>query len=301
MLKDVIDFVMSRAGIADRAQALREINFAWVDLWNSSDLPNSVFELTAKPEDSTAIISLPWYVGTIRGVRLSASKVRVHVFDQRPFYQDNKFYQNTLEWKILGVSPTRSHVINATTLDLSIDIAEAEEFHVYLKGATDSASDDLEIVTFQPGDVTKATVKRMTQFTSITKDLITKSDVAIVGANEEDLGIIANCEYEARNQVIQITDKCVIESNFCRCFDILYKRPAPLLIHEYTSTPYDSVLMTKTMEWITLPKEGQEEKAALYGIKSASLQTNFNNDKGSIEKKLDLPTNRYCSSYNGYL
>jgi hypothetical protein len=292
---------MSRSGLARREDALREINFAWVDLWNSSDLPNSVFEVTVKPEDSTAIISLPWYIGTIRGVRLSSSKVRVHVFDPRPFYQDAKYYQNTLEWKILGMSPTMAHVINATTLDLSIDIAETEEFHVYLKGATDSASDDLETVTFQPGELTKSTLKRMTQFTSITKDLITKSDVTILGGNAEELGIIANCEYEARNMIIQITDKCVTESNFCRCFDLLYKRPAPILIHEYTSTPYDSVLMTKTMEWITLPKDGQEQKAILYGTKSASLQTNFNNDKGSVEKKLDLPTNRFCSSYNGYL
>ncbi len=301
MLKNVVDFVMSRAGFARREDALREINFAWCDLWNSSDLPNSVFEVTVKPEGEDAIISLPWYVGTIRGVRLNASKVRVHLFDPRPFYQDNKFYQNTLEWKLLGINPLKTHIINATTIDLSIEIAEEQEFKVYLTGANDNASSDTEVVTFQAGELEKSTIKRCTQYTSIVKDLLTKSDVTITGANDEDLGIIANCEYEARNQIIQITDKCVNESNFCRCFDVVFKRPAPILTNEYTTTPYDEVLMTKTMEWITLPKEGQEQKAILYGTKSASLQTNYNNDKSSVERRLDLPMNRFCSNYNGYL
>lgn len=301
MLKHVIDFVMSRAGFAKREDALREINFAWVEIWNSDDMPNSVFEITVKPDDSNPLISLPWYVGVLRGVRLNASKERVHLYTPRPYYQDQHYFQSQYTWKVMGTRPLMRSIINATTMTFTIDKPEASVFNVYAVGPTDSASEDNETITFQPGETSMPCTKRFTDLTSLTKDAFTLTDVNIIGANGEELGIIPNVEWEARNTIVQLTDRCIIESNFCRCFDILYKKVAPILYNEYSTVPNEEVLMTKTMEWISLPKEGQEQKALLYGTKSATLLSNFNNNVSSIEKRLDLAENKFCSRYWGYL
>lgn len=301
MLKDVVDFVLSRTGFPTREQALREINFAWVEIWNSDDLPNSLFEMSVQPFDNTARISLPHFVGQLRGVKLNAGRIRVDLMTPRPYYQDDTYFQSPYVWRILGVSPIATAITNATTLNLSISEAEDIAFTATLIGPTDNAAEDSETVTFEIGDTEKQTVKRFTDLTSVTKSALTKSNLVIQGANDEEFGFVANNEYEARNTIVQITDKCFKICNNCRCFDVLFKKPAPILYNENAVIPFEEVLMTKTLEWIALPKDGQEQKAILFGEKAKTLLTGFNNDGGSVEKRMDLGRNKFTTRYYGHL
>jgi hypothetical protein len=73
------------------------------------------------------------------------------------------------------------------------------------------------------------------------------------------------------------------------------------LYYDDTTILYEEVLMAKTLEWMTLPKDGQEKKATLYSEKAATLLAQFNTNEASTEKKLDVGQNLYTTLYRGYL
>lgn len=296
MLIDVINFVKSRTGLTDRDAILREIRLAWREIWNLNDIPNSIFEITMAPVDTTARISLPHYVGVIRAVKKN-NQQRVELNTPRPYYQDIYYFQEDVKWRILGISPIQNSVANATTVNVSISEAETEQFHVVFIGPTDNAVLDREIITFQPGETDKIVTKRFTDFQSITKDAITKTNVNVTGANEEILALIPNNDYEARNTVIQITDDCTTCCSSCKCYDILYKLPPPTLYYDEQVLPYEEVVLPKIMEWLTLPLEGDAntKKAVMYADKTDTLLRGSNQNQSSISKKLDIARSRWHS------
>jgi hypothetical protein len=299
MLRDVINFIQSRTDLT-REAAIREINFAWKELWASDDLPNSLFELTVEPPEglNVARITLPWYVGEIRGVKMC--RERVHLNTPRPYYQDQVYFQSPYIWRVLGKSSLKRTITNATTLDITIPEAEESRFTVTVKGPTDNSQETREQLIFLPGETEKETVNRFTD-AYITKDTITRFNVSLTAEEGDEIAFIPNSDFEAMNTVVQIQDKCDTVCNSCRCFDILYKQVAPYLYYDETFVPFAEVLMAKALEWILMPKDGQENRAVLYSNKAAQLATSFNNDTYSVEKKLDLARNMFTTQYNGLI
>jgi hypothetical protein len=255
-------------------------------------------EDTFKPLDNTARISLPHYVGIIRAVKATQGHIRVNINGPRPYYHDETYYQSPYLWRVLGTSPLSQTITNATRLKFSIDEAETEQFIVTVIGTDDRASTSKDVITFAPGEMEKFTTRNFTSCSSIVKDVFTKSDVKIAGMNNEDFGIIPNAAFEARNTIIQITDKCLQCCTNCRCFDILFKLPTPYLYYDEQVVEYPEVLMAKTMEWISMPKDGQEQKTLMYAEKAKAVLSAYNNNDSGVEKRVDLGANRFCT-YTG--
>lgn len=301
MFKDVIEFIMSRTGIVDRAIAVREANYAWNEMWNSDDLENSLFEITVKPIDNSPRISLPHYVGIIRAVKQNFGKLRIHLNTPRPYYHDETYWQSPYTWRILGKSPLYDSIANATTLTLSIAEAEAADITITLSGKTDNASEDRETLVIKAGSTSIESTLRYMDLTGATKSTITSHDVLILDPNGNEFGVIPNKKFEAKNTVIQVTDKCFKICNTNRCWDILYKIPTPYLYYDEDHVPFEGVLMNKALEWITMPKEGQEDKTTLYAGKATALLQQLNQNEVSIEKKIDTGRGRFTTIYPGYL
>lgn len=300
MLKDVIAFVKSRSGETDRDTILREINFAWNEIWTADDLPNSLFEITVEPLDNLARISLPWFVGTIRGVKQGFGRTRIHLNTPRPYYQDAEYGQSPWTWRILGSNSLKTTITNATTLTLTIDQAEASAFSVTLIGPTDLAQEHREVITFAAGEVSKETSARFTDC-SISKSRITLVNVDIKDSLGNVLGFIPNNAFKANNTVIQIVDKCFTPCNTCMCFDILYKLATPYLSFDETPVPFKEVLMAKTLEWMSLPKENGQQTAMLFSEKAKTLLGQGNNNNNSVEKRVDLGLSLFETQYQGSL
>jgi len=301
MLKDVIDFIRSRTDLT-RTDALREINFAWKEIWNSDDLPNSIFEISVAPIDNNARISLPYYVGEIRAVKQKTwGKERIHLNTPRPYYQDDSYFQSPYKWRILGTSPVLTSVVNTTTITLTFDQPVTAQVIVSLIGPNDRGAGVREQVTFEIGDTTHESVNRYSDFEAISKNTITDNDLRVLAADDSVLAIVPNNAFEAANTIVQITDDCFKICNFCRCFDILYKKPAPYLHYDETPVAYQEVLMAKTMEWIMLPKDGQEQKADLFAGKASAMLKGFHYNEQSVEKKLDVGRSHMETLYYGKL
>lgn len=302
MLKDVLDFIMSRTQLP-RETALREINYAWKELWETDDLPNSLFEVTVQPVDSNAIISLPYYIGMIRGVKQNVvGRERIALNTPRPYYQDETYALMPWRWRILGTSPVNKSILNATTVDLTFDQPCTEQVTVTLMGPDDRGEEVREQIVFEVGDTSKESTKRYSDFSQISKDIYTSNNLRVIDAAGEEIGFVPNAAYEARYTVVQITDQCNRVQNWCRCFDILYKKVCPrLYFDEQPVSGLENVLMTKTLEWITMPKEGELELAGAYGEKARTLLTAANNNEQSIEHKMDIAHTKYETRYWGYL
>lgn len=306
MLLDVIRFIQSRAGITDRETALREINFAWRELWAVDDLPNSLFEISVQPADRTlARLTLPHYVGQIRAVKKTRDRLRIHLNTPRANYQAAEYIQSPFTWAILGSTPLKTTITNATTLDLSFAEEQTEQITATLIGPTDNAAEDREQIVFDIGDTTKSTTKRFSDLVSASKDKFTSADLNITAGDGTELGFIPNNEYTAANLIVQIHDKCQnCTPCDCDCFDVLYKRTAPILYYDESPIPgnCDEALMAKTLEWILLPKDGQDQKALLFAEKSKAMMSIHNEDRSvGKEQRLDLGPNYFTTPYHGHL
>ncbi len=302
MLKDIVDYIVSRT---DKSQedAKREINYAFKELWKSVDLPNSIFEVTVKPANNTAIISLPWYVDQIKGVKQNTWGVeRIILNTPRAYYQNNSYYQHLYTWRVLGTSPLCRSITNASTLTLSFKQPVTTQVTVSIIGQTDQGSEFREQLLFAIGDVSKETAGRYSDLSNVTKSIITENDLFIYGPNSEELGIIPNRLMESKYKIIQLYDKYFIPCNNCNCYDILYKLPPPILYFDEDPVPEEEIVMTKTMEWINLSKQGQEKMAAMYGEKARNLLFASNNNADHpVDHPLDIAPNRLIRSYSGYL
>lgn len=295
MLKDVIDFIISNTGLK-REDALRSINYAWRELYNSDDLPNSLFELSIKLTTPDQIISLPWYVGEMRAVKICGKRINLET--PRPYYQDATYYQSPWTWRVLGTSPLNKNITNATRLNLSFTQPVTQKVVVTIIGPADNSTETREQITFEIGETTKENTVNFTDITSLTKDIITDSDLSVRNAEDEIIATLANSQFESKSIVIQIYGKDVIPSGqVIGCYDILYKKTCPYLYHDETPVPFQESVMAKAMEWITLPKEKGSEKAVLYADKSRTLLSQYNGNERAIQKKLDigqvLPSVRY--------
>lgn len=300
MLKTVIDFITSRTAL-NRADALREINYAWKEIWSSDDMPDSLFEVTVLVDVATSRVSLPWYVGEIRGVRMNTFGPRVVLNTPRPAYQDESYILSPYTWRILGSSPLNSSITNATTLDVSFVEPVSETVIVSLIGPNDNGTDVREQLTFKAGEKIHRSIQRFTDLSALTKDKITQTDMVVVNLDGTTIASVPNSQFEARVKVVQITDKNFIVCNNCRCYDILYKKVTPYLYFDETYVPFEESLMAKTMEWILLPKDGQNDKANAFGEKARNLLVQFNGNERSTEHKMDLGVNKFNSNYRGLI
>lgn len=298
MLSDVISFVKSRTGLADRATILREINFAWKEVWNSDDLPGSLNEISFRAANIR--ISLPWYVGEVRGVKRNWDRTRIQLNTPRPYYQDSQIWQSEFEWRLFGPQPLLKTIVNATTLDITIDDAEDENLSVVLLGPDDTAQVRREEVIFTPGVTAKTTTYRFTDLIAFTKSIVTKSDVRLVNSNSEIISIIPNLLFEANHQFVQIRDNCDINS-ITYCYDVLFKKTTPYLYFDEQPVPFQEVLMAKTLEWISMPKDEQISKTQAFAEKGSTLLQQFNNNERSTAKRLDIGRNPFPSVYRGQL
>lgn len=296
-LRDIVFFVASRTDLSNRADILREINYAWGEIWESDDLPNSLFEITVKPEENNvSLLTLPHFVGRVRAIKETSTKIRVELNTPRQWYHDDTYFQSPWTHRILGVHPLRKAITNATRLKFTIPVANPSLFNIAVIGADDRASSVRDLLSMGLNQREVWTTRQFSDPTAIVKSALTDFDVTITGANGEDLGVIPNLRYDARNTVLQITGKCATCCTTCRCWDVLYKIPAPVLHYDEQPIEYPEVLMTKTLEWITLPKDGQERKAVLFGDKSRALLTGFNATDKGVTHKLDIGTDYLYSN-----
>lgn len=201
-------------------------------LYDSYDLPGSVKEQFFCVDWSQYVVTLPWYVGGVRGLRYNNISQRINQIDMRPRYNSSPWVQPLLTFRTLQPTPLATSLTQAGTLTFTIASAETEPFTVTIIGQTSTADRVIETLTFNVGDVTKTTGNQWNQeapfgITSIKKNAYTANDVVITEtATGTEVGRISNGQYEAINTRVQIVDWNVTPPVWSNgnCIEVLYKQ-----------------------------------------------------------------------------
>jgi hypothetical protein len=214
------------------AQVLAWLNRAAVMIYDQYDLPGSVFEQFFCVDNNKFVITFPWYVGAIRGVRWHDSSRLVTMRDMRPRYHGVPWTQPYLQWRQIAATPLHTPLTNAGPLTFQISAAEVNPFDIIINGQTSMAANTTEIITFTPGELVKNSVNLFEPenpfgITSIKKSAYTNSDVAVlVSATQAEVGRIPNNQLYASNLRVQILDwnagtPFIVGED---CVEVLYKQ-----------------------------------------------------------------------------
>ena len=194
------------------SQVLGWLNRAAVMIYDQYDLPGSVFEQFFCVDNNQHVVTFPWYVGAIRGVRWHDSSRLITLTDMRPRYHGVPWTQPYLKWRQIQSTPLHTPLTNAGPLTFQINAAETQPFDVIVNGQPSRAANVTEILTFNVGDTVKSTVNLFEPespfgITSIKKSIYTNSDVVILNsATQGEIGRIPNNQLYASNLRVQILD-----------------------------------------------------------------------------------------------
>jgi hypothetical protein len=271
------------------AKLLAWSNRAGKMLYDGFDLPGTVMEQFFCIDMQQHIVSFPWYVGSLRGVRLHQSSRQIKVLDMRPRYNTSPWNQPMFKWRELRPTPLITSLRQSGTLTLSIPAPETFPFNVTIIGQTPTASRHIETLTFQVGDLEKTTTHQWTQeepfgIVAIRKDLLTSNDITVTEtATSSVVATIPNTQYEAMNMRVQILDFNLTQSwnSSDHCVEILYKKrytPLVSLDDSWIDERLDQALVYAVKYlWAVETKdaEGQSSYENLYKTSCRDAVTNM--------------------------
>ena len=213
-------------------QVLTWLNRAAVMIYDQYDLPGSTFEQFYCVDNSQHVITFPWYVGSIRGVRWHNSSRLVTMRDMRPRYHAVPWTQPYLQWRQIASTPLSSPQTQSGYISFTLAAAATEPFNVVIVGQTAVAANIVETIAFDIGDVSKTSANQYEPespfgITALRKSIYTESDVTVTQtATAAVIGIIPNNQLYASNLRIQILDYNVSSSYISGedCVEVLYKQ-----------------------------------------------------------------------------
>ena len=144
------------------SQVLGWLNRAAVMIYDQYDLPGSVFEQFFCVDNNQHVVTFPWYVGAIRGVRWHDSSRLITLTDMRPRYHGVPWTQPYLKWRQIQSTPLHTPLTNAGPLTFQINAAETQPFDVIVTGNLfgDILSDEAAMLTGSIGMLPSASLDK---------------------------------------------------------------------------------------------------------------------------------------------
>lgn len=255
MLIDIITALKDYVATEEQSTILRYVNAAAKELYDSADLPGSLFERDFCVDATNQHVTVPWYAKEIRGVRRKEYFTQQQIVDMRPRYNKTPWMQPCNQWRLIAETPLEQHITQAGRLVVTLAEAEETAVDVIIVGQTTTSNIFTETLTFAPGDLTKTTSKQYTQpqpfgIKSIIKSRLTTYDVTVTQeADERQIATIPNVLRRASNQLVSLRDEEAGPFSDSECYEILFKWPYIELINDtdefLNSDRYDQVIAWK--------------------------------------------------------
>ena len=308
MLIDIFNDIVAEQGhvvTEDREDLLRKINRAAKEIFNSTDLIGSTDEAQFDSIQDESILTFPWYVGKVRGARWSDSDRIIEIQHRANRYGSNRGNQvHNWQFRELAPNPLFRHIENESQLTVSIPVAESNVFIVTITGETDNSANTFESLTFAVGETEKTTTKNFKEpIRSITKNVITNSDVTITDVNDRIISIIPNITKIVWHQQLQILP------NFSQTFgtnsegiDFFYKKSFIPLFNDtdaFLGTDlYDQAIVWKYLEHGT--KDVDKALGYLAKCNSVINQVAADQERGT-RKRINFAANAFTEvTYKDY-
>lgn len=301
MLLDILKDVAASFGedINDPSQkplVITRVNKAAEELYACTDLAYSLREQVFDLNTDSNQVSLPNYVGELRGMRHYDWRQNITVVDMQPRYHfgiGNEVWP--MQFRMLDKSPIARNIENESTITVSIPIAEPSEFVVTIIGSTSNSAKIIEKLTFAVGDLSKISTGNFTDIFEVRKDKLTLYDITLKDIEDNILGVIPNNEFYSLYHIFQVLDSVSTNTNV---IEVLYKqRFSPFNNDEDTFVCGD--VFDKAIFWKYFEHESARQKdtkgaiAALQKCVQVINQINQNVGAG-LEKKINFGPNKYA-------
>ena len=305
LLTDIIKFVADRTGENDRPTIIREINNEIAKLWYSNDIDGCLEELDIIP-DPERIITLPWYVYLVLGVRKFSGET-IALNTPRAHYQEYHYRQTLFEHRILGRTPLFRSLTAVGPLTLKLRKAAGSAFSVRVRGTDDYGVDVTEDVNFAAAERAHVTGGSYVNITALSKSAAIPVDVEVRDIQGTVVSIIPSSRNDVGCLRIQIIDKLSTAVQYPQnMFTVLFKRWAPYFTSETDSVADDlGVVLQRSVTAARLQlKTGADDqkRAGDQEGKAAELlhKTNRKQSQG-VQQAIDLQSGPWYSQYSGVI
>ena len=235
----------------DRKVLLRFLNEAARELYDQADMAGSLMEAAFKVNGDQTI-SLPYWVGKIRGIRELSSMQVWHLNQMRPRYNQFNWTDMWRNWRQLGKRALQTSVTNQAQGVITVPAVENPPITVSLSGPVNGASLINEDVVMT--STTMQTQNTFLDYIAIKKDRVNNYDVTLSDVDGKVLSVIPNCNLQAMYQVIDVSACPWLPQNtspFDNYIEMLYKKVLNWLYDdddEFPAFDYDLVLVNKMMQ-----------------------------------------------------
>ena len=303
MLYPIIKRVSAETGIdlvQDRVVLVDYFNAA-CRVFHGELEANKMFREVTLVVPPDKIISLPSFIGEIRGIRIHSSEqlVPLHMMNT-PRYSNSTLAYRVKNWRDLGDSPVQCNLTNVGPLTLTCSNVEATPVTVQIAGQTSSASKLEESILVNATTVTTVNQFGPTIF-SIACFGDRNNDITISDSQGNVLAVLGNKDSKTRYKLMDVSQiywptSDTSAGNFFA--DILYKLPFVNCKNDTDSfaggDDYDEAIYNMMMHLNFAAQGGKDQQAnAALGRAMQLLKAAKDGSEEGVHKKLQWGRNKF--------
>ena len=300
MLINVLQRVAADAGYEptqQRAALLKLLNNAAKEVYNRLEC-NRIFREVTLAVAPNKLVSLPAFVGPLRGVRQHTSDIPFDLHSMgQPRYSSTTWQYKFKNWRDVGESPVHTFVSAVGPLTLEID--EADNSEIIVSGETATSQRFEETVT-----MSSASVDTTTSFGPTIHNIASMSDrelnITISDMNGNEIAVLYNNQPRTRYTLIDVAQVFWSQdtSDGDSLVDVMYKEPLIKFENDGDLFPagdyYDDAWYAMAMHLHYLPQENRNEDAQRFFFQCmAMLISAKDGNEQQLEKHLSFGRNKF--------
>jgi hypothetical protein len=282
---------------SSRSTLLRWLNEAAEEIYYESDPPNSLQEQAFKVNGDQTI-SLPWYVGPIRGIREVDSQIVWSMNRMRPRYAQFNWPDSWRNIRLIGEQALQATITNQSNVIVTTPFVENPPVIVTSTGQTEFGSSVSENITLSSTSV--QSVNAYINITAIKKNVVNAYDITINDIDGKLLSTIPNCQLTAKYQIYDVSVcpwLAVSTSTLEHYIEILYKKAFYTLYNNEDEfvfgNKYDYVLINKMIQ-LWNEEQGKPDLATAFDSKATRSVARIQQDQHrATEDKVNFVANEH--------
>ena len=283
------------------------INKIAKDLYDKQDLVGSMYELITFWDNDAKLVSMPTYVGEVRGARYYDSPIEITLRDIRPRYAINTYGIELMDFREVYLSTFAIQLDNYSTLTFSLPEGEVEEVDVSITiiGKTPVASKVQEVLVIVAGESSVESENNWVGAPEIIKKSAANSfDITITDVEDTELAIIPNNALASEYQIWQVRDDNLVGQVASNSIELLFKMKFEPLVNdgdEFLAAKYDDVILWKFLEEFWSKQENKESLVANAQVQWVSKMEAIHGNKEKGKKtEMQFARNKFYSLFADY-
>jgi hypothetical protein len=309
-LKYILNQAGNKLGLSpsepnQRATLIRYANEAAREVYDENDSVGSIMEMAFKVNGDQTI-TMPYYVGPVRGVRELTSMQAWHINKMRPRYYQFNWADMWKNIRLRNKQALQTTLTNQGILRVVVPAIEETPVTVTIAGPTDqSASWSEELVMDEDSlelpngaGFYKETTKAFNDVALFAKDIINQYDVILQDPDEVEITRIANSMLWAEYQIYDISSCPWLPqsvSNQDNYMEVCYKQALSWLQNDTDQFPaasdYDDIIVSKMLQIDAEEQEKIDVALAYDGKVTRSLGRKEANQNGATEDVIAFVAN----------